>query len=219
MRIKQSHRYHYLQWLPISFLVVLAILPLAGWAKEPGARLEVFLERVHSLRAEFQQTLLDEHNEPLEESRGIFLLQRPGKFRWNYLQPFHQEIVADGERIWFYDPDLEQVTVKDQEAALGDTPALLLSGEQLPSKRYRINDLPAHNGLTWIELLPREKNAAFERLLLGFDKRSLRRMELHDSFGRITWLAFSEVKINVPIDPEQFVFTPPKGVDVIGNPH
>lgn len=217
MPIKQTCRC--LRWFQISFGVILTILPLALWAKEPGARLEIFLERVHSLRAEFQQTLLDKHNEPLEESRGIFLLQRPDKFRWSYRRPFHQEIVADGEHIWFYSPDLEQVTVKDQEASLGDTPALLLSGERLPYDRYRIHDLPSHNGLTWVELLPRDQDAAFEQLLLGFDKHSLRLMELHDSFGRTTRLAFSEVKINMPIDPAQFVFTPPEGVDIIGNLH
>lgn len=217
MQIKQTCRW--LQWVQAVFWVIaLGLLPPALWAKEPGARLETFLEQVHSLRAEFQQTLLDEHNEPLEKSQGIFLLQRPGKFRWNYRQPFQQEIVADGEYIWFYDPDLEQVTVKEQKAALGDAPALLLSGERLPYDSYRINDLPSRNGLTWVELLPRNKEAAFERLLLGFDEHSLRLMELHDSFGRTTRLVFSEVKVNIPLDPARFVFTPPEGVDVIGDP-
>ncbi|ADE16448.1 outer membrane lipoprotein carrier protein LolA [Nitrosococcus halophilus Nc 4] len=185
-------------------------------AEEPGARLETFLERVHSLRAEFHQILLDEYNEPLEESRGIFFLQRPGKFRWDYHEPFTQAIVADGERIWFYDPDLEQVTVKNQKLALGDTPALLLSGERLPEETFQINNLASHNHLAWVELLPRNKEAAFERLLLGFDNNTLRQMELHDSFGQITRLSFSEVEVNLSLDSSLFVFTPPEGVDVMG---
>ncbi|WP_240761764.1 outer membrane lipoprotein chaperone LolA [Nitrosococcus wardiae] len=185
-------------------------------AEEPGAHLAAFLEEVHSLRAEFHQTLLDEHQEPLEESEGKFFLQRPGKFRWDYHEPFSQAIVADGERIWFYDPDLEQVTVKNQKLALGETPALLLSGECLPEETFRINNLASHNHLAWVELLPRNKEATFERLLLGFDNNTLRQMELHDSFGQITRLTFSEVEVNLSLDPSLFVFTPPEGVDVMG---
>jgi outer membrane lipoprotein carrier protein len=192
-------------------------VPLTGEAEEPGARLQTFLKEIKSLQAEFHQTLLDEHREPLEESRGLFLLQRPGKFRWDYQEPFSQEIVADGKHIWFYDPDLEQVTVKEQAAALGDTPALLLSGERLPKDSFHINNLPTKKGLAWVELLPRDKEATFERLLLGFDDHSLRLMELRDSFGQTTRLVFTAVKINISLDPARFIFTPPEGVDVIGS--
>lgn len=196
--------------------VVLGSIAFALKAEEPGARLETFLQSVHSLQAEFQQTLLDEDNEPLEESRGVFFLQRPGKFRWDYHEPFSQAIVADGEHIWFYDPDLEQVTVKKQSLALGDTPALLLSGERLPKENFQITNLTSRNHLAWVELLPRDEGATFERLVLGFDNNHLRQMELHDSFGKTTRLAFSEVKLNLSLDPSLFVFTPPEGVDVIG---
>jgi outer membrane lipoprotein carrier protein len=208
-----------LQWLQRG-LWIIALSSIAFTtprAEESGARLESFLKRVQSLQAEFHQVLLDEHNEPLEESKGIFSLQRPGKFRWNYREPFPQVIVADGEHIWFYDPDLEQVTVKNQNLALGNTPALLLSGERLPEESFQINNLPSRDSLIWVELLPRDKEATFDRLLLGFDNHSLRQMELHDSFGQTTRLSFSEVKINLSLDPSLFIFTPPEGVDVVGD--
>jgi outer membrane lipoprotein carrier protein len=169
------------------------------------------------LRAEFHQVLLNENSKPLEKSKGIFFLQRPGKFRWDYREPFSQTIVADGTHVWFYDPDLEQVTVKSQNLALGNTPALLLSGERLPEESFQINNLPSRNSLAWVELLPRDKEATFDRLLLGFDNDSLRQMELHDSFGQTTRLSFSEIKINLSLDPSLFIFTPPEGVDVVGD--
>lgn len=196
--------------------MILGSLAFTLNAEEPGARLETFLQKTHSLRAEFQQTLLDERNQPMEESRGVFFLQRPGKFRWDYHEPFSQTIVADGEHIWFYEPDLAQVTVKNQDVALGDTPALLLSGKRLPAESFSISNLPSRNHLAWVELRPRNKEAAFERLLLGFDDDGLRQMELHDSFGRTTRLAFSKPEINLSLDPSLFVFIPPEGVDVIG---
>jgi outer membrane lipoprotein carrier protein len=206
------------KWLQRGFwIIALSSIVLTCRAEESGARLESFLKRVQSLQAEFHQVLLDEHSEPLEESKGIFFLQRPGKFRWDYREPFSQTIVADGDHIWFYDPDLEQVTVKDQNLALGNTPVLLLSGERLPKENFQINNLPSRNNLTWVELLPRDKEGAtFNRLLLGFDNDSLRQMELHDSFGQTTQLSFFEVKINQSLDPSLFIFTPPEGVDVVG---
>lgn len=207
-----------LRWLQRGlWIIILGSTAFAPRAEESGARLKLFLKKVHSLRAEFHQILLDEHNKPLEKSEGVFFLQRPGKFRWNYREPFSQEIVADGEHLWFYDPDLEQVIVKSQNLALGNTPALLLSGKSLPKESYQINNLPAHNNLIWIELLPRDKKVTFDRLLLGFDNDSLRQMELHDSFGQTTRLSFSNIKINLSLDPSLFIFFPPEGVDVVGD--
>jgi outer membrane lipoprotein carrier protein len=207
-----------LQWLQrVLWIIILGSITLTSKAEESGARLESFLKRVRSLRAEFHQVLLNESGKPLEKSKGIFFLQRPGKFRWDYREPFSQTIVADGTHIWFYDPDLEQVTVKSQNLALGNTPALLLSGERLPQESFQINNLPPHNSLTWVELLPRDKEATFDRLLLGFDNDSLRQMELHDSFGQTTRLSFSEIKINLSLDSSLFIFTPPEGVDVVGD--
>ncbi|ABA56874.1 Outer membrane lipoprotein carrier protein LolA [Nitrosococcus oceani ATCC 19707] len=196
--------------------IILSGLAFTLSAEEPGDHLETFLQKTHSLRAEFQQILLDERNQPLEESKGVFFLQRPGKFRWDYHEPFSQTIVADGEHVWFYDPDLAQVTVKNQGLALGDTPALLLSGKRLPAENFSISNLPSDNHLAWVELRPRDKEAAFERLLLAFDDDGLRQMELHDSFGRTTRLVFSKLEINLSLDPSLFVFTPPPGADVIG---
>lgn len=190
---------------------------LISEASESGAALESFLKRASSFQAEFHQVLLNESGNSLEESKGVFSLQRPGKFRWDYQEPFSQTIVADGSRIWFYDPDLEQVTVKKQSLALGSTPALLLSGERLPKEDFKINDLPPRDNLVWVELLPLDKDASFDRLLLGFGNGNLSQMELHDSFGQTTRLSFSKIKVDLSFDPSLFIFTPPEGADVVGD--
>ena len=195
-----------MQWglLILSLLLSQAALA-AGAASE---KLTVFLQSVVTFKAQFEQTVLGPEGDVLETAQGQFILERPGKFRWDYLNPYPQEIVADGTRIWFYDVDLEQVT---------DTPATLLSGEMLPQEKYQVIDLTTDDGLEWVELIPKDLESNFQSVRFAFDKQSLRQMIMRDSFDQTTRLIFSDVSENIVLDSKTFLFVAPEGVDVVGD--
>ena len=196
-------------------ILLLLGLALAGPASADGiARLKDFFDGLKTLKADFTQTVEDAQFSTLRKQQGNLAIQRPGKFYWRYQKPYEQVIIADGKQIWIYDKDLEQVTVKPQGNALGDTPALLLSGGQDLEKRFRLRDLGDYEGLTWVELKPREQKANFQLIRLGFDGKTLRRMDMLDSLDQSTHLTFDHVQRNVPVDESLFEFEPPDGVDV-----
>ncbi len=181
-------------------------------------RLNDFFKSVQSLRADFQQVVTDPRGKTIQDARGTFLMQRPNKFRWNYQKPYEQTIVADGVKLWVYDKDLEQVTVKKLDAALGNTPALLLSGARPLTDNFHIAELTDRkDGLQWIALAPKSEEANFKQVRLAFGKHSLEVMELVDSFEQTTQLRFSSVQSNVKFTTNEFQFTPPQGVDVVGD--
>lgn len=200
----------------VAGFLFLTLAPLAGHAGIASERLDDFFANVKALQADFHQTLLDGNGSMVKEASGVLVMQRPGKFRWDYLLPYKQLIVADGKKIWVYDSELEQVTVKPMDTALGSTPALLLSGDQPLEESFTITDLGPNEGLEWVELLPKTPDGSFERVRLAFDETSLRRMELVDNFGQLTALEFKKIQRNVDPDPALFSFVPPDGVDIIG---
>jgi outer membrane lipoprotein carrier protein len=180
-------------------------------------RLNNFVKTVTTFQAKFSQTVLDPQGQLMEKAEGLFILERPGKFRWNYKQPYPQTIVADGKNIWFYDVDLEQVSVKSQQEALANTPASLLSGGSLPQDSYSIKDLPSQDGLAWVELTPKDTESNFQTVTLAFDDHSLSQMIMKDSFDQQTRLVFTQTVEN-PIMPEgMFNFIAPEGVDIVGD--
>jgi len=202
----------------ISAICLSLIMPLstaqAGAAKD---KLLAFYNDVNSMRATFTQTTLDSRFKAAGESAGTLVMQRPGKFRWTYTSPYEQIIVADGEKLWIYDSDLEQITVNKLDTALGNTPALLLSGGGSLEKNFKIIEMHLKiDGLDWIELFPKEEDASFTSVRLAFGKKGLSRMELVDGFGQTTRMLFTDVQNNPKIDATVFKFKPPKGVDVIG---
>jgi outer membrane lipoprotein carrier protein len=180
-------------------------------------KLNVFVQSVVTFKANFKQTVIDSQGQVVEEAEGQFLLERPGKFRWDYQEPYPQQIVADGQRIWFYDADLEQVTVQLQKEVLADTPATLLSGEDLPEDKYVLTDIPSDDGMAWVKLVPKEVESNFQTVTLAFDKNGLGQMVMQDSFGQRTRLVFHQVQENVELSQDAFVFIPPAGVDVVGD--
>lgn len=194
-------------------LLLIAVPAFAGEALD---RLQAFTDDLRSFAAKFEQTRYDENKQPVRESSGMAYLQRPGKFRWAYQEPYRQIIVADGERLWIYDADLEQVTVRKAKQALATAPIMLLSGAAPLSEQFRMRDLGQREGLHWVELRPKVDDSDFERIFLGLDDQALRVMELHDRFGQTTQIRFSDVRMNADIDPSRFEFEPPEGVDVIG---
>ncbi len=185
------------------------------WAvAAPVDDLERFLNSVTTLSAAFEQTVLDERGQVSQRSRGRFYLERPGRFRWTYETPFRQEVVADGRRVWFYDPDLEQVTVRDVDVALGSAPAMLLSGEIRLDERFRVVDQGRDGKRAWIELRPKSDEDVFRRVRVELEDGRLVRMELADNFGQSTRIRFFDMALNPPLDDELFRFRPPPGVDV-----
>ncbi|MCL4123163.1 UNVERIFIED_CONTAM: hypothetical protein GTU68_048306 [Idotea baltica] len=197
--------------------ICFTLTPLAKASDSAAEKLTVFLQTVVTFKSQFEQTVLSPKGEIIEQAQGQFFLERPGKFRWDYLSPYPQEIVADGTRIWFYDVDLEQVTVKSQQAALTDTPATLLSGEMLPEEKYKVNDIASDDGLFWVQLTPKEPESNFQSIRFAFDKVQLRQMVMQDSFDQFTRLVFSDVQENIELDADEFTFVPPMGVDVVGD--
>lgn len=199
----------------LSLASVLVGGPVLG-EKAAVDQLHRFLEEVRTLHAEFRQVVYDEYGKVVQEAQGTFAVRRPGKFRWDYVSPYRQVIVGDGARIWIYDVELEQVTVKPQEQALMDAPALLLSGEAPLEEMFIVQPLGRIEGLNQLELLPKNQTGTFEKVRLGFSEQGLVRMELIDAFGQRTQLDFSRVERNKTLGDSLFRFSPPAGVDVIG---
>jgi outer membrane lipoprotein carrier protein len=169
-----------------------------------------------SARASFEQKVRDGTGALVQESKGTFVFLRPGRFRWVYAKPVDQLIVGDGQRVWIYDRDLNQVTVNKISKALGSTPAALLAGSSDLEKAFELSDAGERDGLEWLDAKPREREAGFERIRMGFDVSGVRAMELTDHFGQTTVLRFSDLVRNPKVDPAEFRFEPPKGADVLG---
>ncbi len=186
-------------------------------AEEPIKQLQAFLKASTSLTADFKQVLINEAGDPYQTSSGIFYLQRPGKFRWDYLKPFQQQIVSTSGKVWFYDADLEQVTVKKLDESVGSTPALLLSGNISLDDNFTMENQGGEGDLQWIKLLPKNQESSFKYILIGLNKGSLAGMELNDNFGQLTRIYFSNVLLNPPIKPTVFEFKAPKGADVFSD--
>jgi outer membrane lipoprotein carrier protein len=179
-------------------------------------RFKDFVRGTQSARADFEQKVYDRSGKLSQESKGSFAFQRPGLFRWVYAKPVDQLIVGDGARVWIYDRDLNQVTVRKLSRALGSTPAALLAGSADIEKAFELSDAGTKDGLEWLEATPREREAGFERVRMGFDADELRAMELFDHFGQRTVLRFMNLRRNPKIDKSEFRFEPPKGADVLG---
>jgi outer membrane lipoprotein carrier protein len=158
----------------------------------------------------------DRDGKVVQEAKGSFVFLRPGRFRWTYAKPVDQVIVGDGERVWIYDRDLNQVTVRRLSKALGSTPAALLAGAADVEKAFELKEAGTREGLEWLEARPRESEAGFERIRMGFSAAGLEAMELTDNFGQTTRLRFSNLQRNPKVDPGEFRFEPPKGADVLG---
>ena len=196
-------------------LLLLLLLPGAALGASTVDELKTLLQQTTTARAHFAQIVLDRNMKTLQQVTGTMQFSRPGKFRWEYDKPFEQLIVGDGTRVWLYDKDLNQVTVRRFDRALGSSPAALLAGSNEIEKDYMLTGLSSRDGLEWLEAVPRTRDTAFERINLGFGRSGLEAMELRDQFGQITVIKFSTIERNAKLAPELFRFAPPKGVDVI----
>ncbi len=199
------------------FILLFSFLPLTTHASATD-KLKTFIASTHSAQAEFTQEVRDKNGKRMQSATGTMQFVRPGKFRWEYRQPYEQIIVGDGVKFWLHDVELNQVTVKKMDAALGSSPAALLSGSNEIERGFTLKDVGVRDGLDWLQALPRTQDTSFEKILMAFNAQAeLVAMELHDAFGHKTILRFSKLKRNPQLPPQLFKFTPPKGTDVLGN--
>jgi outer membrane lipoprotein carrier protein len=195
-------------------LAALLLLPSLALGASVDS-LKALLNETTTAKATFAQTVFDKNGKTLQRSTGTMAFSRPGRFRWEYNKPYEQSIVGDGTRLWIYDKDLNQVTVRKLDRALGASPAALLAGSNEIEKTYALKAIGNEHGLDWLEAVPKAQDTAFERIRMGFAKTGLDTMELRDQFGQTTLIKFGDLQRNVKIPAENFAFTPPKGAAVI----
>lgn len=198
-------------------IMTAGLLGSTSAAEAPINQLKTFLKTSASLSADFKQVSVNKAGRASQTSVGQFYLSRPGKFRWNYQKPFVQEIVSNSDKVWFYDADLEQVTVKQLDDSLGSTPALLLTGQVDIDEKFVLEEQGSDDELNWIRLSPKNEESGFKYILIGLNKGQLGGMELSDNFGQLTRIYFSNIKINPTLSDSLFDFKAPKGVDVFEN--
>lgn len=200
----------------IASALSLVVLLHSGLAAASGKQQLIAFQRdVESLKADFRQVVTDKTGKVLQDSSGKVLLARPFRFRWDFQVPYEQVVVSDGVQVWFYDADLEQVTIRKVKGGLGSGVALFLSASSPVEDEFRLEELLGAPGKEWVLATPIKSNPEFERIKLGFSGDNPEVIELEDSFGRVTRLEFSNFERNPSIGSERFSFVPPAGVDVL----
>lgn len=179
--------------------------------------LKTYLRDTTSASAHFTQVVFDRSMRKLQETSGTMQFARPGRIRWSYEKPYEQLIVGDGVKLWVYDKDLNQVTVKAIAQAIGGSPAALLAGSNDIEKEFRLTPAGIEGGFDWLEAVPRGNESTFQKVRMGFGKSGLEAMDLTDAFGQLTIVRFSRIERNPKLAQDIFRFTPPKGADVISD--
>jgi outer membrane lipoprotein carrier protein len=196
------------------FLVASVAHAAPGAARE---RLDTFAKGLHSLSGNFSQVLLDVNGKKGKTSSGTLALQAPRQFRWETTAPYKQTIVADGSRVWLYDPDLDQVTVKIQSSEEAHSPLTVLTDIGQLDKNFKVTEQGEKDGVVWLRLSSTAKDPQFDYADLGFDAAGLKKMSFKDPLGNTTQIEFSNWQRNVELPAATFNFTPPKGTDVVGD--
>jgi chaperone LolA len=184
-------------------------------AEEKQNPLDYFLTKLESFQADFTQTLSNEQGVSLETSSGVVYMQNPSKFRWVYQEPYAQLIVTDGKTLWLYDEDLAQVSIRDIEESINNTPAAIISGQENIDKYYVTVDMGKIEGYDWIELTPKDVENQYNSVRLGFDDNNLGMMIMFDNLGQVTRIDFHNPVRNKRFGGPLFTFETPEGVDVV----
>lgn len=194
------------------------LLAMPAAADSARARMEAFSNGLQALAGDFRQTVTDPNGRPGEPSTGHFALEAPRQFRWETTAPFAQLIVADGRRVWIFDPDLEQASVRAQSEAEAQSPLTVLTDLAQLEQAFEAREAGAREGLLWLRLVPRADEPEFEYAELGFGADGPERMVFQDLLGSHAEIRFSGLERNPVLPAETFRFTPPEGVDVVGDP-
>ncbi len=200
-----------------SFFIVAISMAQPLWAGEARDVLDHFHAELETLQAHFEQKLINDKGEIQQQVEGEVYIQRPGLFRWDYSAPYEQMIMADRRKLMIFDADLEQLTIKEMDEALGQSPAVILSRDTDLDENFYIFELSPKDGLLRVELAPRNKEGSFNRMTLGFRGNVLARMVLEDSFGQLTIITLDHVEMNKKLPAGTFEFEPPEGTDVVGD--
>ncbi len=200
----------------MRFLLFL-VLAMASMANAGSIdSLRTFVHDTQTVRAQFSQTVLDRNGRSTSQASGVMAFSRPGKFRWTYDKPYAQLLVGDGAKLWIYDQDLNQVSVRKLDQALGSSPAALLAGNNEIERFFTLAEAGSGDGLEWLEATPKSNDTLFAAVRMGFTGATLKQMELKDSFGQTTIIRFEKLERNPKLPAGLFKFAPPKGADVIG---
>lgn len=196
-------------------IILIGLIPVLAQATAI-ASLKNFVQETRTVQASFSQTLYDKSARILQESNGTMQFERPEKFRWTYQKPYEQLIIGNGTQVWFYDPDLNQVTIRQFNIAIGSSPAALLAGSTTIEDNFELTELGLQNDMEWLEAIPKSKESAFEFIQMGFSPEGmLKIMALRDSFGQTTLLTFSDLEKNPKLPADIFQFVPPENADII----
>ncbi len=179
-------------------------------------RLNLALKNLDNLTAIFKQTVLDDNKKVVQQSSGKLAIQRPGKFSWIYTAPYEQQIVADGDELWVYDVDLDQVTVKPMSSGLASAPIMILMKQNDITEEFTVSEIGQRKFLYWVELQPNSQDLEYTHVYIGLENESVKAMELRDNFGQSTQIVFDNLRLDVVHNPKVFQFIPPEGVDVFG---
>lgn len=202
--------------LLVPFFALL-VATTASAADSARARMEEFSKNLHSVTGSFSQSVTDANGRRGDASRGTLALEAPRQFRWETTAPYQQTIVADGSRVWIYEPDLQQVSVRNQSSEEAHSPLTVLTDLSQLDREFNTSEAGARDGLAWLKLTSKAKEPEFEYAELGFDAGTLQRMLFKDQLGNTTEIRFSDWKRNPTLAAGTFKFTPPKGVDVVGD--
>ena len=201
----------------VKIVLTAACLGFASWAQAGAVdQLHQFLQTTKTLKADFSQIVVAKNGRKPQQSSGSVAISRPGKLRWEIQKPYPQLLVGDGEKFSIYDPELKQVTVRKVGQALGSSPAALLSGNNDLERNFVLKEAGDMEGMAWVEAIPKASESGFEKVRLGFVGVELRGMELLDNFGQTTHIRFTKMERNPSLSAALFRFTPPAGVDVVG---
>ncbi len=204
------------QFLMIGLTLLWGASVTGNEGSSPAAELASLLGKINTFSADFRQTSFDGAGSFVQEVQGSMMVQRPGKLYWHSEVPFEQLVVSDGYQLSVYDPDLEQVIVQALDLRLSQTPILLLSGEiESLETAFEVRFRPSEPGESLFELTPLQPDSLFEQLTLYFSGHDLTRMDLTDSLGQRSRITFQNIEVNLEIKPEQFIFEPPPGVDIL----
>lgn len=198
------------------FAVTMQLFVCASAYASDASDLTKLLDGIKSMQANFKQIILDNYGKVVQQSKGVMALERPGKFRWQVKNPIPQLIIANKSKLWVYDPDLEQVTIRTLNTQAGEAPALLLSHDNAAiEKSYTISSLTDDRGLRWFVLKPKNTDNSFSEIKLGFSDKQIKEMILDDQIGHSTKIIFAQIKINQKLPKTLFVLNAPKGTDII----
>ena len=184
--------------------------------------LNAFVNNVSSMSSEFSQVVLDKKGSKLQDVEGVMLFKRPNKFRWDYLKPYQNQIISDGDRLYMYDQDLRQVSINSIAKVGGSTPLLIIAGKNI-EKYFTLRNIESQAGdessqnIKWVEAIPKEEGAGFSKVMLGLTENKLSVMKIVDAFEHITTISFKNAKYNVSLSDNDFLFKLPNGVDVVQN--